>query len=158
VAESQDHGKAQQKDDFLETRLRRLEDIEDIRGLFVEYGRALDAGELETFAALFTEDGRLQLGPLGSATGRSAIVALMTKAIDGLVGSSFHIIGSPTIRLDGDTATSEVMWTVIHRQPDGSPRLTMTGRHRDELVRTVDGWRIAKRRGFIDLPSTFPGS
>ena len=158
MVERQDWEKSPPDVDVLGARLRRLEDLEAIRDLFVEYGRALDAGELEAFAALFTEDGHLQLGPLGSASGRSAIVALMAKAIDGLVGSSFHIISSPTIRLDADTATSEVMWTVIHRQPDGSPRLTMTGRHRDELVRTVDGWRIARRRGFIDLPAAYPGA
>jgi len=158
VVDRQDPTKPSPTSPDLEVRLRRLEDLDAIRDVFVEYGRTLDAGDLDGFAALFADDGELQLGPLGSAKGRPAIVALMTRAIEGLVGSSFHIISSPTIRLDGDVASSEVMWTVIHRGADGSPRLTMVGRHRDSLVRTDDGWRIAVRRGFIDLPSTYPGS
>lgn len=158
MVERQDPTKSPPGNESLGARLRRLEDLEAIRDLFVEYGRLLDAGDIESFSSLFADDGQLQLGPLGSATGRPAIVELMTRAIEGLVGSSFHIISNPTIRLDGDTATAQVMWTVIHRQPDGSPRLTMIGHHRDELLRTADGWRFAKRRGFVDLPAAYPGA
>ena len=61
------------------------------------------------------------------------------------------------IKLDGDRATSEVMWTVIQRGEDGRPIVPMIGRHKDELVREQDGqWRFRLRRGFVDIPSRLP--
>ena len=60
------------------------------------------------------------------------------------------------IALSGDTATSEVMWTVVQRAEDGRPSLSMMGRHRDELVREDGRWRFSKRRGFVDIPSVMP--
>jgi len=138
----------------IEARLRRLEDLQAIQQLFVDYGQHLDAGDVDAYAALFTEDGELKLGPLGKAKGREQIKAVMARSIEGLVGSSFHIVSSPTIRLEGDHASSEVMWTVVQRGADGKPVLPMIGRHRVELVRDADGsWRFRVRRGFVDIPS-----
>jgi hypothetical protein len=77
----------------------------------------------------------------------------MTKTLSGGVGSSFHIISSPQVQLDRDTATSQVMWSVVTRAGSGQAALTMIGRHRDELVREDGHWKIARRRGFVDLPT-----
>jgi uncharacterized protein (TIGR02246 family) len=141
----------------IEARLRRLEDIQAIQQLFIDYGHYLDSGDFDAYAALFAQEGEVQLGPMGKAKGRDAIKALMAKSLDGLVGSSFHIISSPMISLKGDSASSEVMWTVVQRGEDGQPVVPMIGRHRDELVRDEDGrWRFLLRRGFVDIPSKMP--
>ena len=140
----------------IEQRLRRLEDLEEIRQLFVDYGQYLDAGDFEAYADLFAADGEVRLGPMGSAQGRDQIKALMEQALAGVIGTSYHLITSPRVQIDGDTATSEVMWTVIQRGPDGAPVVSMIGRHRDELVRENDRWRFRKRRGFVDIPSAMP--
>lgn len=138
----------------IERRLRRLEDLQAIQQLFIDYGQYLDAGDLDAYASLFAEDGEIALGPMGKAKGREAIKLAMAKSLEGLVGTSFHIISSPMVSLDGDSATSEVMWTVVQRGSDGQPILPMIGRHKDELVREADGqWRFRLRRGFVDIPS-----
>lgn len=136
----------------LEERLRRLEDRDAIHQVFVDYGRYLDAGDLDRYASLFAEDAEVLLGPMGRAKGRDNIRALMTKVLDGRVGTSYHIISSPAVQLDGDRAESEVMWTVIQRDREGKPKLTSMGRHVDQLVREGGRWKIAQRRGLIDLP------
>jgi len=138
----------------LDDRVRRLEDLLEIHQLFVDYGLALDAGDFDAYAALFAEDGEVLLGPLGRAKGRDEIKAFMTQALGGQAGSSFHIISSPQVRLDGDTATSQVMWSVVTRDSSGQASLTMIGRHRDDLVRERGRWRFARRRGYVDIPST----
>lgn len=140
----------------LDERIRRLEDLDAIHRLFTDYGRHLDAGDVESYAALFTDDGEVLLGPMGRAKGRDAIRELMRKTLHGRAGSAFHIISSPAVELDGDRATSEVMWTVIQRDPDGRPKLGMIGRHLDDLVREDGTWRFARRRGEIDLPQVMP--
>lgn len=142
----------------LEARLRRLEDLSAIHQLFVDYGHHLDAGDFAAYADLFAEDGEVLLGPLGRAKGRDAIKTLMSRTLDGQQGTSYHLITSPMVVLDGDQASSTVMWTVIARDADGRPSLTMLGRHDDELVRDGDRWRFLRRRGLIDLPARMPDS
>src|SRR5207247_292777 len=142
--------------DDLAARVQRLEDLLEIHQLFIDYGLALDAGDFDAYAALFADDGEVLLGPVGRAKGRDEIKALMTKTLSGSAGSSYHIISSPQVKLDGDTATSQVMWSVVALDDDGRARLTMIGRHRDRLVREHGRWRIAQRRGFVDIPSAMP--
>ena len=142
--------------DDLTTRVQRLEDLLAIHQLFVDYGLALDAGDFDAYAALFAEDGEVLLGPMGRAKGPAEIKALMTKTLAGGVGSSFHIISSPQVQLDGDTATSQVMWSVVNHDDNGQAKLSMLGRHRDNLVRENGTWKFARRRGYVDIPSVMP--
>jgi uncharacterized protein (TIGR02246 family) len=137
-------------------RLTRLEDLEEIRQLFVDYGRHLDAGDVEAYADLFADDGEVLLGPIGRAKGRPAIVELMTRIRGGARTPSFHLVTNPMIRLDGDRATAEVLWTVIRPDADGRLEVAMFGRHHDELVRERGRWRFARRRGRIDVPAAAP--
>lgn len=140
----------------IEQRLRHLEDLAEIHQLFVDYGHHLDAGDFAGYADLFAADGEVRLGPMGSAKGRDEIRSLMEAALAGMVGTSYHVITSPRVQIDGDTATSEVMWTVVQHGPDGTPVVPMIGRHRDELVRENGRWRFRLRRGFVDIPSAMP--
>jgi uncharacterized protein (TIGR02246 family) len=137
----------------LEDRLQRLEDRDAIHQIFVDYGRHLDQGNWDAYAQLFAEDGEVLLGPMGRASGRSNIQELMTKTLTPGLGTSYHLITSPDVKLEGDTATAEVMWTVVAKGEDGKPFVGMVGRHMDSLVRTPEGWRIKRRAGDLSLPS-----
>jgi 3-phenylpropionate/cinnamic acid dioxygenase small subunit len=139
-----------------EARLQRLEDLMEIHQLFIDYGMHLDSGDFEAYSLLFASDGEVMMGPLGRAVGPSAIKELMTKAIGDKVGSTFHVISSPMVQLNGDTATSKVMWTVVNRSDSNEAVLMAIGHHRDDLVRENGRWRFKKRRGFFDIPSTMP--
>ena len=140
----------------IEARLRHLEDLMEIHRLFIDYGALLDAGDVEGYSELFTPDGELQLGPVGRATGRDEIVAMMSKSLDGVVGASVHIISSPQVTFEGpDAARAIVQWSVVNRTDDGRAELRMVGHHEDRLVRHDGHWRFARRRGHVDIPSTF---
>jgi uncharacterized protein (TIGR02246 family) len=140
----------------IEARLRRLEDLEEIRQLFVDYGHYLDFGDVEGYASLFAREGELMLGPVGRAKGPEAILELAKKMQAGMGGRSYHLVANPIINLDGDRATSDVMWAVIVPDDDGKARLSMSGRHKDELIREDGRWRFLKRRGYVDVPSVYP--
>jgi uncharacterized protein (TIGR02246 family) len=140
----------------LEARLRRLEDLLEIHQLFVDYGRYLDRGDFAAFAALFARNGEILLGPVGRAKGRADIQAMMEKNLASTVGETLHIVSSPDVTLDGDTATSEVMWTVVARGGPTGAQVTMAGRHLDDLVREDGRWRINRRKGLLDLPAAMP--
>ncbi len=139
----------------LEARLQRLEDLEAIRQLFVDYGHHLDHEEFAEYGALFADDGEVLLGPIGRATGPEAIEALMRRTLEGRGGGSFHVITNPIINLDGDRATTEVMWTVVSRDDQDRTSVSMLGRHRDTLVRQRGEWKFLRREGFIDIPSKY---
>jgi ketosteroid isomerase-like protein len=140
----------------LGARVRRLEDLMDIHQLFVDYGEHLDSGDFEAYSQLFAEDGEVLLGPMGRATGRESIKELMIRQLSDKVGTTFHIISSPRVTLDGDSATATVMWSVAVTGDDGMARLSMVGHHLDVLTRTPEGWKIKRRKGVMNLPIIHP--
>jgi uncharacterized protein (TIGR02246 family) len=144
--------------DPIEARLQRLENLQAINQLFIDYGEHLDAGDFDAYAELFADDGEVVLGPMGRAKGRAEIKELMTTLLADRVGTTFHIVSSPRIELGVDSATSTVMWSVATLADDGLARISMIGHHIDDLVRTDRGWRFRRRRGTVNLPSAFPST
>lgn len=142
--------------EWLEARVTRLEDLLAIHQLFVDYGEHLDAGDFEAYSQLFAEDGEVLLGPMGRAKGRSEIRSLMSAALSDKVGSTFHIVSSPRVTLDGDRASSTVMWSVATLDDDGLARIAMVGHHVDQLVKHDGRWFIQRRKGVVNLPGTMP--
>ena len=80
----------------LETRLRRLEDIETARGLYQIYAETLDVPQAETVAALFTEDAVLHT-PVGDFSGRAAIEDFYGKAFAADTSLKRHFIVNPRV-------------------------------------------------------------
>lgn len=140
----------------IEERLRRVEDLLEVTRLCTDYGAHLDAGRFAAYAQLFAAHGEIRLGPLGKANGPEEIEQLLSSTLEGRVGESFHLIGNPRVTIDGDEATSEVMWAALVPGKDGRPELSMLGRHSDTLVREHGRWRFQERQGLIDLPTTYP--
>jgi hypothetical protein len=145
-------------DEDVAGRLKRLEDLEEIRQLFEDYIFHLDRGHFPEYAGLYAKEGKMRLGP-AKADGREEIERVARESFshpDGVMQNGrmggFHIVSGPRIELNGDTATGEVMWTVIARGDDGVPKVTMVGHHVDDLVREDGQWRFARRRGYLDMP------
>jgi uncharacterized protein (TIGR02246 family) len=133
-------------------RLQRLEDLEEIRQLYVAYGKHLDQGNVAAYVALFSRDARLRLGPVMRGNGRAEIEAAVTALLKSMESAdrSVHLIGTPQVVLGGDTAAGECGWAAVSRLPDGASSVLM-GRHVDDLVREDGRWRFARRTGLIDL-------
>ncbi|WP_084011072.1 nuclear transport factor 2 family protein [Pseudofrankia sp. DC12] len=138
----------------LAARVARLEDLEEIRRLYVDYGRHLDAGDAAAYASLFARDAKLRLGPVMRADGREEIERAASKVIGSTAegaSRSVHLLGSPSVELGDDgTATGECVWSAISRHEDGTPGV-LVGRHVDRLVKEEGRWRIARRVGLVDV-------
>ena len=109
----------------LDKRIQRLEDLEETRQLFVDYGYHLDNRDSVRFSQLFAENGEVILAPLGRAVGPRAIEALMTRGLANTRGLTFHVIANPIVTLDGERADSDVTWAMIMRTPEDRPVLAM---------------------------------
>jgi len=84
----------------LQARLRRLEDLEEIRRLYLDYGMSLDAREAANYASLFSSDAKLRLGPVMKGDGpkeiEQAAREMFSRTPEG--GRSYaHILNAPQI-------------------------------------------------------------
>ena len=127
-------------------RLAALKDCVDkmaIKELFGRYAHAIDTGDSEGWAAVFTEDGQYEL--FGNTTkGRPAIAA----AIAGRTGDrphSQHRMANHVISIDGDTAHSVCEFCVIAERQGRIDTIT-AGFYEDDLKRVDGQWLIARRQ------------
>jgi hypothetical protein len=85
-------------------RLQRLEDMNEIRELYVDHGR--------------DEIGRVAAATISPAeAGKGAV----------------HVLGSPSVELDGDTASGECVRCAVATKDDGTPRV-IVGRRCGRLI------------------------
>jgi hypothetical protein len=147
--------------DTAEARLRRLEDLEQIRQLFVEYKMVLDKQDFAAYGALFAADGEFIATPeqgLQQAKGPAAIQALVEAMPGSLLGSEpgadFHVVVNPLIELDAadpDRAQAQVTWLYVVKGEDGVPALCKLGHYDDQLIREAGRWRFLRREAPTDI-------
>lgn len=147
---------AQQNDKSLAARVQRLEDVEEIRGVLLDYGRYLDARDFAAYSRLFAKDGEW-VGGFGTVQGPAAIQAFMEKQIPGPNrGNTFHILSNFKIEVHGDTATAWSRWTFVTPGADKKPAIAQAGRYDDTFVREDGRWRFKRRVASNDIPVPEP--
>ncbi|MFE4456739.1 nuclear transport factor 2 family protein [Nocardia tengchongensis] len=129
-------------------RIQDLADKFEITELVHRLGRALDEGDWDELAALYTHDATART-PGGKAVGRAALVgqAGRNHSPDRQIQ---HIISGIIVELNGDTATARAnllcvfAWGPAQDPTQGSqPRLTLGEVYRFDAVRTGDGWQFS---------------
>ena len=139
-----------------EARLQRLEDLEEIRELFIEYKRVLDGKDFAAYASLFATDGEFIAGEM-HAKGRAEIQALVEGMLGNLLtderGNDFHLVINPSVRIDGDRATAEVTSAYVVRGEDDQPVLAKLGHYDDVLTREDGRWRFLRCCAPTDIPA-----
>lgn len=126
----------------IESRLRRLEDIEAVRRLDATYCRLLDDGDWPALVQLFVPDGVFD--GLSRVRGHPALLAFFSGLADAGMAVFWHHVSNHEITVDGDAAAvRSLLW-----QPcvvEGTAHVA-AGRYTDRLVRTADGWRYTEKR------------
>lgn len=137
----------------LAARVQRLDDIEEIRTLLLNYGRYLDAHDFKAYGQLFAKDGEW-IGGFGSVKGPAAIEAFMVKNIGspGKPGGTYHLLTNFIIDVHGDTATAWSRWNFVTPGPDKKPAIAQGGHYEDTLVRENGRWKFSRREAFTDIP------
>jgi hypothetical protein len=124
--------------------VQSLRDVEEIKRLRAQYVRFVDTKQWDAWAALLTDDFRLE-SEAGVREGRDAAVAMVAGALG--EGSTVHHCFTPEITLTGpDTATGIwAMEDVVRIELDGTPvAFHGYGHYHDDYVRTTAGWRFKK--------------
>jgi len=129
----------------LEARVEALEDELAVHRLITTYGFAVDTGEAEATAALFTSDCVFDVDGRNVMRGQSDVEAMVNGVgHQSLLPDAAHCIGPAVVELRGDRAFATGYSRIYHREDDGI-RLFRLGFNRWELVRVGDSWRIRRR-------------
>jgi uncharacterized protein (TIGR02246 family) len=135
-------------EDTVEQDVSWLLDRARIRELTARYNRCFDGGDPEGFADTFTEDGVMEVAGGPSTSGRHDLAEMCRRVPWGIM----HVTVDATVEVNGDSARQDVALVVIGRaaRREDKPTLMSTGRYEDDLVRTPEGWRFARRRCTLD--------
>lgn len=141
-------------DATVEERLQELEDIEAIRSLLIDYGRALDERDFKAYGQLFAENGTWK-GGMGSAASPESIQKMVEEGFSRmspeLYENSHHLMTSLDIEINGDTAKAWSRWMWVVQGADGRPRTERSGHYEDALIRENGQWKFQKRRAVTEI-------
>ena len=143
----------------LERRVRAAEDELAIRNLIVRYGLAVDLGDAQGVADVFTPDAVFEVGNAsGDLRGGDVVfrgrAQIMNDLVLGphqaLLPNCAHTIGPVVVRLGADRAEATGYTRIYLRRAKGEPddhiHLFRLAFNRWELARQPDGsWLIARR-------------
>ncbi len=119
--------------------------------LVTAYARATDLGDGPAAAALFTEDGQLDMPGGRSFHGRAQIAARIAEQPRQQV--SRHVIANIVIEPQAADRAAGSLYVTMYRgqRPESGGPVPLdgpylVGEYEDEYRRTAEGWRIARRR------------
>jgi uncharacterized protein (TIGR02246 family) len=134
-------------DDAVAALAKRVEALEDelaIHRLIVRYGLAVDVGDADGAAAVFTEDGVYDVD-VGRMAGRDAVRAMVRGARhQAMVGHCAHQIGPAVVALDGDRATA-TGYSRVYLQTVAGTHVYRVSLNQWSLVKRDGAWLIAHR-------------
>ncbi len=129
----------------LARRVQALEDEIAIHRLLVTYGLAVDAGDADRGAAVFTDDGVYDVD-VGRMEGRDAVRAMVRGARhQEMVGHCAHQIGPAVVQLDGPEHATAVGYSRVYLQTRAGTHVYRVSVNRWELAKRDRQWLIARR-------------
>lgn len=135
--------------------LRRTADELEIRNVIFRLAMLGDAGDLNEYASLFTEDGvwevRFTPAPgqkFEPLRGRASILAAAKqRRANGTQGPGthmYHLILTTSVSLAGDSANARSYLAFLNAA-QAKPEIALFTIYSDEFRRTAEGWRLAAR-------------
>lgn len=117
----------------------------DISDLLVRYATGIDRRDWPLFRTVFTDDCELDYGEIGTWQGVDAVTDFMDTT-HAMAGHTLHRLTNQAITLDGDKASARTYVDAVIMFGDNQSGVNAWGFYDDEIVRTADGWRIARRQ------------
>ena len=127
---------------------RELADRIHIQDLLTRYTVAIDQKDYDLLDSVFTPESVVDYTTSGGVCGKYPEVKDWLERALAPFQMTQHLIANSVVQLDGDRATSRTMFynPMGSAKPEGGLHLFFIGGYyNDDLVRTPDGWRVAKR-------------
>jgi len=115
----------------------------EITNVLAAFARLADEGTLDELGTLFAED--VEWSMTGTTwRGRAEVLAGLGSMRElghaGPKSGNRHVLTNQEVDLDGDRATARSYFLLVNRE-----KILAVGAYRDELVRDLGGWVIARR-------------
>ena len=135
---------------------RRMAAELEVRNLLARVQHMVDRGTLEEYLALFTDDAvwtnpgdPSRATPADERAGKAAIRAGVEErraaGIQGPGTHSQHVNGTLAIRFEDDDRAVVDSYFQYYTGIGSAPTLAVVGRYEHTVVRTPQGWKIARR-------------
>lgn len=137
-----------------------MSDEFEIQQVLNAYSFNATTGDLEAMTATYAADGVWEVPGIGTlCTGHEEILAA-AKGITGKIEYMVQMNSPAIIEVNGDTATAKSIIRECGKYAGRDTNLEVLGLYEDQLKRTKDGWRFAKRtftvRGMHDFDTKPP--
>jgi hypothetical protein len=119
-------------------------DREELVDLTIRYATAIDSQQYDLLSTVFTSDADVDYGEVGRWTGDVEVAEFMA-AVHAGAAHTMHRMTNQRIDIDGDAAEVRTYVDALILTDDGSGA-NPVGYYDDHAVRTVDGWRITRRK------------
>ena len=140
--------------------IHEISDRMEIEQLLIRYCHAIDERDWDAYRSVYTDDAIID--DIGAGPGNTVgqMVEFLQNALKKVVLIQ-HAISTSRVDIDGDTANAKTVChcPVVLDRGDGQTEMYFQGLwYEDELVRTIDGWKISKRAErnyFHNMPPGF---
>jgi hypothetical protein len=138
--------------------LQALQDRLEIYELLARYARGVDDNDWDLYRSVFTDDAVIDYSAAGLAAGpRDEVAAELEKRFAAIPWAQ-HIVTNIEVTLDGDRAAVLAMFWNPMQLPGLADPSECGGYYHHDLVRSPDGWKIARlvedTRWFHNPPPT----
>ena len=120
-------------------------DRQEISDLLVRYATGIDSRDWPLFRTVFTDDCHLDYGEIGVWNGVDEVTNFMDQT-HAMAGDTMHRLTNQAIAVGGDKASARTYVDAVIMFGGNQAGVNALGFYDDEIVRTPDGWRIARRR------------
>lgn len=122
----------------------QVADVIAVNHLAASYADAVSRLQIEEAVETYAIDGVLASPTTDDAVGRPAIVSVISAATASLE-FVFQTVHGGLVRVDGDRAAARFPITEWSRRARDGVTMLFLGLYEDDLVRTAEGWRFARR-------------
>ena len=140
----------------LEARIRKIEDIHEIKNLEARYVYLVDTLQIDKLPDLFADIFTIDFGHLGTFNTKEAFVDFLNGARTN-TSMMRHQEMTPLIEVDGDKATGTwyLFGLFTHVMPQGEVANWMQGRLDNEYVRVDGKWKYSVRKFTFTLHTPY---
>ncbi|HEY4545113.1 MAG TPA: nuclear transport factor 2 family protein [Pedomonas sp.] len=126
---------------------QELSDRAEIQDLITRYAYAIDDRDWDALDNVFTADAIIDYSEAGGARGTVAEIKEYLAGAMARFPAFQHLSTTTRLQIDGDRAKARtILFNPMVMEHEGQERVFFVGLwYNDELVRTLDGWRIAHR-------------
>jgi len=140
----------------IEARIRRLEDIEEIKQLQAKYAYFIDMLQPEEVVKLMVKDVKAEYGLWGSYQGTDGFLTFLKNIIP-VSPMMRHEIFMPLIEVKGDKAkgTWYLFGPFTALRPEGKVAVWIQGKYENEYVKVDGEWKFSHIRFTPSLYSPY---